>query len=161
MKYIQADGTYVNNVLVKELPNGATLLTDQEWIDRRRGEYSPTLEEAKEKKIQEIELKYLELKHDDILFTANGAEKLYQATPKSIEAIKDILDGIPVGSETPNGFYWRLKDNTHETPFLRADVQNLATAILNRGIPLFALRNYKKDAVSSAVDVAAVNAIEW
>lgn len=161
MKYIQADGTYVNSAITKELPVGATLLSDEQWNNRRNGEYTPTLEELKEKKIKEIEDKYLELKHADILFTANGSEKLYQATPKSIEAIKDVLDGIPLGSETPQGFYWRLKDNSHETPFLRSDVQGLATAILNRGIPLFAIRNAKKDAIKEAKDLNELNDVTW
>lgn len=124
-------------------------------------ELDAELESAQFNKIMSLYETNDSLVEADIQFTtAGGVTKIYQADKeRSQKAMLGMLGTFPVA--TPNDFYWRSLDNTNVTPFTRADLQGLITAIGTRAFGYHQNLTTKVDAIAECETVEEVNDIEW
>lgn len=134
----------------------------QVWETREKTaeEYATELLASKQAKHLELEITYWDCVTQDIEYTTvNNSTKMYQANQSSIWNIKSMIATYPV--ETPESFYWVTSDDYRETPFLKEDLQNLASLIGNRGWGYFQHWQDKKVLVEESSTIEAVNAIVW
>ena len=92
--------------------------------------------------------------------TAAKVTKTFQADPGSVQTLQQTLAGLSGAQATPAGFYWVAADNT-QVPFVYADLQGLAAAMLAQGWTAFQHLQTLKAEVAAAATVAAVQAIAW
>jgi hypothetical protein len=89
-----------------------------------------------------------------------GVTKTYQADPQSLSNLQNTLLGLQVAGATPSGFYWVAADNA-QVPFIYADLQALAAALLAQGWAAFQKLQTLKAEVNAATTVSAVQAVVW
>jgi hypothetical protein len=89
-----------------------------------------------------------------------GITKTYQADPQSLSNLQNTLLGLQTAGATPSGFYWVAADNA-QVPFIYADLQGLAAALLAPGWAAFQKLQTLKAEVNTATTVSAVQAVVW
>lgn len=89
-----------------------------------------------------------------------GVTKTYQTNTQSISNLSAMTLAYAKAAATPSGFYWVSTDNTN-VPFSFADLQQLAAVMGSQGWAAFQNLKTKKDAVTGATTVSAVQLIVW
>ena len=155
MKYFLA-GTWVNDETISEIPLGATLLTDAAWATRNSTPYVPTLPEAKERKLAQLEAARKAAETAQV--TVQG--KLYPATEGFQAKVSRALNYIGRGKPLDLTGAWRDANAVPVamTPILLGQIEDAITA---QGVAAWTKYWTLFDQVQAAPTNAAVEAIVW
>lgn len=124
-------------------------------------ELAANLATAKAAKVSELTVAYVAACAQPVTFTTSAqVTKTFQADAGSVAVLQQTLAGLSGAQATPPGFWWLSEDNA-QVPFIFADLQGLAAAMLDQGWEAFQTLQARKAAVRDAVTVAAVAAVKW
>ena len=91
----------------------------------------------------------------NVNYTSKGnVTKTYQANPASVSNLQNTILGFQSAGAVPTGFYWVAADNT-QVPFVYADLQGLATAMVESGWANFQTLQTQKAAVNTILNLPA------
>ncbi len=112
MKYIQADGSYINDSTVSILPVGATLLTDDQWNNRPGKADTSSLEEKRLLVWEKIKAKRDKTELSGVKINVSGVDKWIHSTTAS--RIQHLGLNM-LGANIPNGLQWKTMDGSFVT----------------------------------------------
>lgn len=123
---------------------------------------APSLADAQERKIAELESAYTAAMQASVEYTSvGGVIAVFQADEASQGLLLKATTGFGIYGETYPGFYW-LSESNERVPFTLADLKGLYLSMLMQGGAAFQHLQDRKDAVRrEGVTVEEVNAITW
>jgi hypothetical protein len=112
MKYIQSDGSYINDDTVKVLPDGATALTDEQFKNRTGQSDKSTLDEKRKFVWENIKAKRDKVELSGVKINIDGVDKwIHSTTASRIQHLGLTM----LGDNIPNGLQWKTMDGSFIT----------------------------------------------